>query len=246
MKIKILGSGTILSPENRNQAGYILQNNGVNFLIDIGSGILKQMITASIDPLTIKAIFISHFHADHCSDLLPFLLRRHLLQRGSNRQLKIFGPQGLKVWFAGQALFQGKWLNDYLPSLIEMDNREFVFSGLTVQAKLNGHTENSLSLLFKGEQILFYSSDTAFNRELIPIAAEAHTAIVECSLPDGVQAEGHLTPSTTGILAAEATVKKLIVSHIYPQNDTDDLKNKIAKYFAGEIIIAEDFLEIEW
>ena len=245
MKIKILGSGTILSPKERNQAGYILQNENASFLIDIGSGILRQMITAGYDVLKIDALFISHFHADHCSDLLPFLLRRYLLKADSNKKLKIFGPQGLKIWFAGQALFQGAWLTENLPSLIEFSTDEIECCGLNVQAMPNGHTDNSISLFFNGEKNLFYSSDTGFNPALIPFAKGAENALIECSLQDDIKVEGHLTPSTAGKLASEAGVKRLIVTHIYPENDSADLKTRIADYFDGEIIIAEDFLEIE-
>jgi len=245
MKIIILGSGTVLSPQTRNQAGYILQDKTACFLIDIGSGILKQMIIAGYDVLKINAVFISHFHSDHCADLLPFLLRRYLLDKQGNRQLKIFGPQGLKVWFAGQSVFQGGWLTENLPDLIEFKDTNIDYLGLSARAMLNGHTNNSISFFFEGDKKLFYSSDTGFNRGLIPFAKGADAAIMECSMPDGAEVEGHLTPSKSGILASDAAVKKLIVSHIYPENDTDDLKARLAEYFSGEIIIAKDFLEIE-
>jgi len=245
MKIKILGSGTILSPQIRNQAGYILQNKTAFFLIDIGPGILKQMIIAGYDVLKIDAVIISHFHSDHCADLLPFLLRRYLLDKQANRRLKIFGPQGLKVWFAGQSVFQSGWLMENLPELIEFKDENIECCGLQAQAILNGHTENSISLFFSGEKKLFYSSDTGFNRGLVPFAKGADAAIMECSMPDGAEVEGHLTPSKSGILVSQAAIKKLIITHIYPENDTADLKSRVAEYFSGEIIIAKDFLEIE-
>ncbi len=244
MKIKILGSGTIISGKKRNPAGYLLEYKSSFALIDMGPGTIRQLITLEIDMLKINAVFISHFHFDHCSDLLPFLLRRYLLKKRFNEDFRVFGPVGLKEWFSGQSALQGSWLTEHLIELIEFREREILWKNLKIRAILNGHTENSLSYRFEGDKSLFYSADTGFNQDLIPFAKDADHAIMECSVPDGQEADGHLTPSTVGFIAEKANIKKLIISHIYPKNDTDDLKDRIGKYFSGEIIIASDYLEI--
>jgi ribonuclease BN (tRNA processing enzyme) len=245
MKIKILGSGTILSSKKRNPAGYILENNDKFLLLDAGSGIMKQLDVIALNVLKIETVFISHFHVDHCSDLIPILLRRYLLDSSSNKYLHIYGPKGLKVWFSGQAVFQGKWLSEHLPVLIELDNSTIALPELKIRTILNGHTENSISFYFEGEKSFFYSSDVGFNRDLIPFAKGVNTALIECSLPDEEEVEGHLTPTATAELAKAIDCERLLVTHIYPENDTENLKGKIAKIFKNEIVVVYDFLEIE-
>jgi len=245
MKIKILGSGTVLSDKKRNPAGYLLENEHSFALIDIGYGIIRQLIAIDFNILKIGTIFISHFHLDHCSDLLPFLQRRYLLDNFSNENFVVFGPVGLRSWFGGQSTLQGKWLTEHQPKLIEFQDEAIFWNNLEIKVMLNKHMDNSLSYRINGRKSLFYSSDTGFNEDLIPFAKNSDVAIMECSFPDEKEVDGHLTPSSVGYIAEKSNIKKLIISHIYPENDTDDLKDRVGKYFSGEIIIANDFLEID-
>ena len=79
MQIKILGSGTILSGSKRNPSGYLLREDNSYLLLDCGYGIVKQLINFNEDILKVDTVLISHLHLDHCSDLFPFLMRRHFL-----------------------------------------------------------------------------------------------------------------------------------------------------------------------
>ena len=245
MNLTVLGSGTIKSPVDRNPAGYLLQSQNGFLLLDVGPGILHQLRSLSSDLLAINLILITHFHPDHCSDLLALLLARFLEKNDANKALTIAGPEGLKEWFLSQARWQGHWLHEAMPMLKEWDGNEWEFNDWAVQAAPTFHTSNSLAYRIRCEgKSVFFSGDTDWQESLIPLARKADLALIECSLPDEQKQAGHLTPRETARFAARAEVKHLVVTHIYPENDTPDLKNKVAAFFDGELTIARDFLQL--
>lgn len=107
---------------------------------------------------------------------------------------------------------------------------------------------NPESLAFRVEyqgKSLVYSGDTDFSPALIELAREADLLVLECSAPEGAKVSGHLTPSLAGQIAGQARVKRLLLTHFYPPCDEADLISPCASYFAGEIILARDFLTID-
>ncbi len=60
------------------------------FLVDAGEGCQRQMFRYNINPLKIRAVFISHLHGDHIYGLFPLLSTMGLY--GRNRPLTIYAP----------------------------------------------------------------------------------------------------------------------------------------------------------
>jgi ribonuclease BN (tRNA processing enzyme) len=241
MRIHILGSGTILSPAARNQAGYLLEKEGRCLLIDAGPGIMHRLIDMGMDVDLMDGILLSHFHLDHCSDVFPILMRRHFLSAGS---LFLAGPASLSAWYGHHAGIQGDWLKKSEPRIVDLTTEKLTWTGCRITCMPNGHSGDSIAMRLSGDKEFFYSSDCEYSPELAGFAAGADCALVECSHPDGAGTKGHMTPSGTGRLAGEASVKHLVVTHIYPDNDTPYLKPAIQEHFHGNITIARDGLVI--
>src|ERR1700689_513263 len=53
------------------QSGYLITHGGFTLLLDCGSGVFSKL-RAYADPGAVDAVLISHLHADHIFDLLPF------------------------------------------------------------------------------------------------------------------------------------------------------------------------------
>jgi len=245
MKITILGSGTILSTQTRNPAGYLLNHGKDTALLDAGPGILKQLKIYEIDLISIKTVFLTHFHLDHCADIFPLLMNRHLLVEKSNADLILIGPEGLKEWYHKISSTQGLWLQVNPPLLIEIQDKPLEWAGYKVVTHKAYHTEQSVSYRFSGTKDIFFSGDTGFDKNLIQFAKNCHLAFLECSLPDDQQIEGHLTASQSGRFAELASFDHLILTHLYPSNDTPDLNKRVSRFFPGKITIAADFMEID-
>ena len=106
------------------------------------------------------------------------------------------------------------------------------------------HTKNSVSYRIEhNNKSIIYSGDTDYSNEIIKISKNADLLILECSFP--YKAEGHLTPSLCGKIAAKANVKKLVLTHFYPECDKVDIKKQCGKEFNGKIVLAKDFMGIK-
>jgi ribonuclease BN (tRNA processing enzyme) len=95
----------------------------------------------------------------------------------------------------------------------------------------------------KGKTIA-YSGDTDYCTNLIELARGVDLLILECSFPDDRKVEGHLTPSLAGRVAQEAECKRLLLTHFYPPCDDHDIVGIVKNQYAGEVILAEDLMEV--
>ncbi len=89
-----------------------------------------------------------------------------------------------------------------------------------------------------------YSGDTDVSENLVSLAQNADIKICEGSLPDAIKVPGHLTPSLAGQMATQAGVKKLVLTHFYPQCNDADIVSECRKTYAGPLVLAEDLMRM--
>jgi len=92
MQIILLGTGTPVLDPTRQQSALLVNLDGKKLLFDAGRGVTSQMARAGIQPQHIDAVFITHHHYDHISDLGEFLLTAW--HNGRETPLNIYGPRG--------------------------------------------------------------------------------------------------------------------------------------------------------
>lgn len=92
MQIILLGTGTPMLDPNRQQSALMVEIDGKKLLFDAGRGVTSQMARAGIQPQHVDAVFITHHHYDHISDLGEFLLTAW--HNGRETPLNVYGPRG--------------------------------------------------------------------------------------------------------------------------------------------------------
>ena len=121
------------------------------------------------------------------------------------------------------------------------------FNGFSVVSTPVEHNEESLAYKItdaEGTSVV-YSGDTDYSDGLVELAKDADILICESSLPDGLKVDGHLTPSLAGTIASRAHVKKLVLTHFYPECDTYDMIGQCRTTYAGPLVLAEDLMRID-
>ena len=93
-------------------------------------------------------------------------------------------------------------------------------------------------------KVVAYSGDTDYCPNLIELAKGVDLLILECSLPDDMKIDGHLTPSLAGRVARETECKRLLLTHFYPPCDKYDIVEIVKKQYKGEVKLAEDLMRI--
>lgn len=246
MNLIILGSGTCVPSLKRNAPGYYLEVLDKKILIDCGSGIILQLERAGKSYKDIDAVFITHTHPDHISDLMPFI-HALLATPGFKREkdLVIVGPRGFKIIYESCINQVMKKPKSFFIDVVEIEDKLdlrylYVFSKKTV------HSENSIAYRFEdGEKSIVISGDCDYDKGIVELSKDADLLIIDCSFPDAMKAPGHLTPKECGLVAKKAKVKKLILSHLYPTSFPDAERLEECKVvFNGNILLAEDLMEI--
>ncbi|MGH7607842.1 MAG: MBL fold metallo-hydrolase [Gemmatimonadales bacterium] len=89
---------------------------------------------------------------------------------------------------------------------------------------------------------LVYTGDTGPSSELARWASGCDLLLAECSLPEAMAMDIHLTPERAGDMAREAAAKRLVLTHFYPPVETSDPTpaTLAGTRFPGPVVAARD------
>lgn len=243
MKLTILGCGTAALNLNKHEAGYLLEHNGNMFLFDSGAGTVYRLLEAGTSPREICAIFYTHFHVDHICDLPALLWSCESHSKPPRSRLVVAGPKGFKKYFQvllKQIMRKTKW--NFPIDVKEVTNRQFSYGGLNITTQKLKHKGNIAYRVEANGKVLVYTGDTDYCPQIAKIAKGADVLIIDCSTTR--KGKGHMTPELCGRVAAKASVKRLILTHLYPEAEKIGAVGICKKYFKGKVELARDFMEV--
>ena len=112
---------------------------------------------------------------------------------------------------------------------------------ITIEAAPVCHLIPSVGIkIIFDEGTIYYSGDTAPCDAVIQMAKGCEILIHEST----GEMEGHTSPTEAGMIAETAGVQNLFLIH-YPVNqDIQKMKTEASTQFSGEVIVAEDLMEI--
>jgi len=248
MELFVLGSGTCVPTVERGPTGLVLAFDGHFLFFDGGGGSLRQMAKMGIDFRNVDYLCLSHFHPDHVSDLVPFLFATNYTIHFSRfLPLEIIGPVGLNAFYEKLRGVFGDWIvaRTYPLTFRESKEDSRIFPGFALQTLPMAHSAASIGfrITAKGKSLV-YSGDTGYCDNIVTLGRKADLLVLECSFPDELKTEGHLTPSLAGRIAREAGCKRLLLTHFYPVFQGHDIHQECQKEFSGEILLAEDGMKV--
>jgi ribonuclease BN (tRNA processing enzyme) len=247
MRLIVLGSGTCVPSLKRNAPGALLDAAGQKLLVDCGSGSLLQLERAGQSYRHIDAVFVTHTHPDHVSDLVPLLHALHYTPDFERtRALSIIGPPPLRTWLAQCAPGLLDAPRSFALELVDMPSA-LDLGALHVLSCPTQHTDASLAYRFEhGGRALVLTGDAEHDDRLACLARDADLLVADCSFPDELKVAGHMAASDCGRLATAAGVKHLVLSHLYPTRFPEAHRLEQARAeFSGTISVAEDLVEFE-
>ena len=251
MKLTVIGSGVLIPQTERGNSGYFLETEHHSILIDGGSGTLRKFPEFNLNYRKIDTICYSHLHPDHTMDLIPllFAFKNDPNVKTQGRPLQIIGPKGFQSFFDRMMDIFGQWVlpDDLEIKIKEVTREKIALTDVNIMCSRTIHTDHSVTFRFDdgaGNDI-FYSGDTTLCDELIESARGVKTLILECSAPDEMKQENHLTPTECGKIAAETNSKKLVLTHFYPEVLKTDILGTVSKYYKGNIEMAYDGMVID-
>lgn len=246
MIVTVLGSGAAAPSATRVQAGVLVEAGAVRLLVDCGAGVVHRMATLGVDWSGLTHVALTHFHADHLSDLVTlFVAWRYGQLPPRSAPLTLFGPPGtLGVLGRLAAAFDVDVTTYGFPvTAIELPRRGTVplGGGVTLASHPVPHTPESVAYsVSDGVHRLVVSGDTPEDEAFADWAAGCDVLLLECSLPESMAVVSHLTPEGVGRMAARAHPRRLVCTHLYPPLEGADIPGLVARWWSGPVMVARD------
>lgn len=247
MKLTILGSGTAAPMLDRNCSGYLLEVDDNKLLFDSGAGTIRRLLEQKVDLFSIEHIFYTHLHNDHINDLGAVIWNNNY---GGIRKkaLNLYGPKGFKKYCKILIKKLLKLTKIYFDiNIKELKNSIIKIDNITIKTNPTKHSNTTESIAYRishKNKVLVYTGDTEYCNEVIEITKDADALLIECSFPDNKKIKGHLTPTLAGKIAMQSNVKKVILTHFYPEVLSGNIKKIVSKQFNGKIILAKDKMRL--
>jgi ribonuclease BN (tRNA processing enzyme) len=240
MKLTVLGTSAAFAGKNDGCSSYLFTCDGRNYLIDAGPGCVS-MLQNYISYKDLDAILLSHLHADHVSDIYTLRYAVFVAQRDGLMRPKfpIYMPTNPKDTF--------KFIRSNIKeefSITEInENLELNLNGMKARFLSTDHSVSAFAMRFEyKESTLVYTTDTGFFDDLVPFCRGADILLSEATLQEKdveLASLGHMTAQIAGDLAKRAGVKKLVLTHLWPEYDKRISLQEAKNTFSGEIVIAE-------
>jgi ribonuclease BN (tRNA processing enzyme) len=258
VRITVLGKSPSWQDAGGACSGYLVEEGGVALLLDCGNGVFSKLRRYR-DYVAVDAVVISHLHADHFLDLVPFAYALTYAPRqqpvpvdrwpGTDHPARprLYAPLG-----AGEVFHQvvGAWGNDDLIDkafdLVEYDGTEAIDVGplrLRFHAVPHFLTTHAIDIASTdGAGRFTFGADCRPTDELTDFARGTDLLMVEATLPrperHGVR--GHLTPAEAGEHGRKAEASRLVITHISDELDELWARNEAERTFGGSVAVARE------
>jgi ribonuclease BN (tRNA processing enzyme) len=257
LQITVLGKSPAWQDAEGACSGYLVQEDGFALVLDCGNGVFSKLRT-HCDYVDVDAVLISHLHADHFLDLIPFSYALSYAPRqqpvpvagwpgtDSPARPDLYAPAGAGDTFRHiVACWGAEELIESAFKLCEYDGAETLEVGpFRVRFCEVPHYTRTFAVEILGESgsRLTYSADCSPNEQLVDFARETDLLLIEGTLPrpERTGKRGHLTPAEAGEHGRLAAAKRVVLTHFSDELDPDWARDQAAGAFAGEVELAYD------
>ena len=258
--VKILGTVSPYPKDDKNCPGYLFKYNNYNILFDCGNG-CTRLLNFKEDLNNLK-IFISHLHPDHYGDLISLLQAIYVYRKYGYTydDIELFIPVTKVMekehytdtdgWGSFRTIEKDiidfKYIKKYAKSidikLHEYDNCfNIKYDNISIENILVPHQIDSYAFKLKTpDGVVVYSSDTGSKNNLRKFARGCNLFICESTFLKGQfrMEDYHLYAYEAASIAKDANVRKLLLTHFWPEENKykylDEAKNIFANTEVAE------------
>ncbi|MFN2612479.1 MAG: MBL fold metallo-hydrolase [Solirubrobacterales bacterium] len=262
MKVTVLGKSPSWQDVGGACSGYLIQTGDSNVLLDCGNGVFGKM-REHIDYVDLDAVLISHLHADHWLDLVPY---SYALTYAPKQQPvpvhtwsgtdtpaspRLIAPPGAAEMFRQVV---GAWGND---DLIEnaFELSEYAPGDTVEVGELRAtflevpHFMQTFAVDLStpdGGRVT-YGADSRPGDEIVEIARDTDLLFIEATLPrpERTGIRGHMTPAEAGEHARHAGAKRVVLTHISDELGDEWARTEAEKAFKGPVEVAREGVAYE-
>jgi ribonuclease Z len=271
MQVIILGSGSPLPDPDRAGPSTLIRTDAGDLLFDCGRGVLMRAAAAASGAPAIRALFLTHLHSDHITDLNDIFTMRWALSFAPN-PLPVYGPGGTQALLqATEAMLEpdiGYRLAhhddlEWRPSSVvtEVEQGDIFDDGATrVSAAATDHAPVRPTLGFRideGGRSVVIAGDTVPCSGLDQLCAGADVLVHTVVRRDLIEQIGlprladvldyHSSVPDAAQTAARGGVGTLVLTHLVPTpapGTEQEWIDQAAAHFDGTVVLARDLTTV--
>jgi ribonuclease BN (tRNA processing enzyme) len=257
VELRVLGKSPAWQDAGGACSGYLVASGDTCLLLDCGCGVFGKL-RAARDYADVDAVVISHLHADHILDLVPFASALTYAPRhqpvpvggwpgtSDPPRPRLIAPPGARDAFqrlcgAGgmreEHIENAFRLEEYDPgAMLQVGDIELRFQ--PVPHFLPTHAID----LSSREGRVTYSADSSPSEDLCAFAHETDLLLIEATLPrpEREGPRGHLTPEEAGEHGRRAGARRLVLTHMSDELDADWAREEAERGFGGPVELAHE------
>ena len=235
-KLTFLGtSGSVLTKE-RMCAGILFEDK----LMDVGFGVLTNLVRSGRKLDSINEVYISHTHSDHVGDFTGLVWA--MAMDGRTKPLRVVGSAGTAA-----TLERILDLQSTPCAWVKFDITFVRPADVGVKSVRTVHDPENLAYRFQTDRgDLVYIGDTAKSEKISEFAEGCDLLIHDSTYLDGQESVAALTRHSTARDAANtaklAKARRLVLTHISPGNEGAEKRYlaEASTVFDGRIVMAKD------
>ena len=248
IRLTVLGACGTYPAAGRACSGYLIEAAGeagtTRVWVDTGPGTLSNLLRVADLP-ALDAIWVSHLHVDHVSDLL---VANYALRYGDFQPppapVPVLGPTD---WVSHVRPFLTTGETEPIEGTFEVhdlhDGERVELGPLRLEAVATVHSVETYAVrATAGGRTIAYSADSGPCDALGRLADQADLFICEAAWaewPEGADPI-HLTPRLAGEWAARARARQLLLTHLRPGSDTGACAARAAAAYGGPVGVAKE------
>lgn len=270
MEAVLLGTGYPVPVPDRAGPSTAIIVDGKYFVVDAGRAVTIRLAALKSRMPHVEAVFLTHLHSDHTSGLPDLFDTSWLLERRSV-PFELYGPEGTReladamIQFFAADIHIRRDLTELQPAAGATVNTHTIKQGtvyerdgLKIIAFDVDHRPVVPAFGYRfdcGRKSIVISGDTAPSDNLVRFARGADILIHEAYLP-GVfttrpgeppvvahnLSRYHTTAEQAGEIATRAGVKQLVLTHVAPGDQADQMRQLAAKKFKGKVTAGADLM----
>src|SRR6266480_7104023 len=258
MRLTVLGKSPSWQDAGGACSGYLIEEGPASVVVDCGNGVFSKLRRFR-DYTRVDAVVISHLHADHFLDLVPFAYALTYAPRqqpvpvdrwpGTDQPARprLIAPHGAVDTFRRVV---GAWgSEDLIENAFEIEEYGAdvhpSIGPLRFTFKSVPHFTETFAIRVEssdGNGALAFGADSRPSVDLVELAAHADLLLVEATLPRPERSgqRGHLTPREAGEHGKAAAAGRLVLTHISDELDVLWARAEAEDAFGGPVEIARE------
>jgi ribonuclease BN (tRNA processing enzyme) len=256
MQLTVLGKSPSWQDAAGACSGYLVQQDGFTLLLDCGNGVFSKLRPVC-DYVDVDAVVITHMHADHFLDLIPFSYALRYAPRqqpvpvggwpgtDSPARPRLYLPAGgaevlrrvVGCW-GSEDLIDGAFTMREYAAVDELQVGPLAIRFCEVPHYVATY---AVELATNGSRLTF-GADCRPNEELVRFARDTDMLLIEATLPrperDGVR--GHLTAREAGEHGRVAGAHRLVLTHYSDELDPEWTRAEAVASYGAPVELARE------